>query len=269
MHGRFLVKLLPVLCLFTLLVRNSLAQPLPGRDASNLTAARLTDGTSPVGTLLDADGTPVRSSQARTVPSDRDYYQFLVDAGGFADAEPGYVCFSDDSRSGGFFTFSAYAYDADYDHAQSELFTLQEKVDAGFGVTPEEKAQLDIMAARQSGAPYVNLVMTGLLQSLSPDVQGRFLSGGRILEMTDYEKGVKGGTIEFLWTGDSWLLQLVPKDPHARVQTSKTFSLKIEPATMRYALSGTASGNGGRGQAAATREYDGETGVCERVAESR
>jgi hypothetical protein len=270
-------KLLAVAFFFTLAAKDSLGRPIPAPNTTTVTSAlqvaalSLPNMADPVATALGESTTVPESSQVRLHPSDRDYYQFLVDAGGFAEDQPGYVCFSDDSRSGGFFTFSAYAYDADYDHAQGELLALQSNAGSPLDtVTPAEKDQLDIMSARQSDAPYVNLLMKGLLESLSPEVQERLRSGGRVLEMTDYEKGVRGGTIEFLWDGDSWSLELVPKNPHAGV-ASKTFSLNIEPGTMRYALSGTVTKAAGRGESAATdtRQYGAESGVCERVPDPR
>jgi hypothetical protein len=277
MTRRFVSKLLAVAFFFALGAKDSLGRPKPMPDTTTVTPpaqivpANLPNVADPVATVLRESPTEPASSQARLHPSDRDYYQFLVDAGGFAEDQPRYVCFSDDSRSGGFFTFSAYAYDADYDHAEGELLALQSNAGSGLNpVTPAEKDQLDIMSARQSDAPYVNLLMKGLLESLSPEVQERLRSGGRVLEMTDYEKGVRGGTIEFLWDGDSWSLELVPKNPHAGMG-SKTFSLNIEPATMRYALSGTVTKTGARGESAAThtRQYGGESGACERVADPR
>jgi hypothetical protein len=273
----FVSKLLVVAFFFTLAAKDSLGRANPMPDATTVTPApqiapaNLPNVADPVATVPAGSTTVPASSQARLNPSDRDYYQLLVDAGGFAENQPGYVCFSDDSRSGGFFTFSAYAYDADYDHAQGELLALQSKAgSASDMVTPAEKEQLDILSARQNGAPYVNFLMKGLLESLSPEAQTRFRSGARVLDMTDYEKGVRGGTIEFVWDGDSWSLELVPKNPHAGTG-SKTFSLTIEPATMRYALSGTVTKTAVRGESAATdtRQYGGESGVCERVPDPR
>lgn len=277
MNGRFISTLLAVAFFFTLAAKDSLGQPIPMPDTPTVTPAaqivpvNLPDVADPVATVLAGSTTVPASSQARLDSSDRDYYQFLVDAGGFAENQPGYVCFSDDNRSGGFFMFSAYGYDADYDHAQGELLALQSKAGSALdAVTPAEKKQIDIMSARQNGAPYVNLLTKGLLESLSPEMQARLRSGGRVLEMTDYEKGIRGGTIEFLGDGDSWSLELVPKNPHAGMG-SKTFSLNIEPATMRYALSGTVTKTAGRGESAAadTRQYGGESGVCERVPDPR
>lgn len=273
----FVWKLLAVAFLFALATKDSLGRPIPISDTTTVTPepqiapANSPKVADPTATILAGTTTVPTSSQAPLNPSDRDYYQFLVDAGGFAENQPEYVCFSDDRRSGGFFTFSAYAYDADYDHAQGELLALQSNAGSGAGtVTPAEKKEIDIMSARQNGAPYVNLLIKGLLESLPPEVQARLRSGARILEMTDYEKGVRGGTIEFLWDGDSWSLELVPKNPHAGMG-SKTFSLNISPATMRYALSGTVTKTAGRGESAATdtRQYGGESGACERVPDPR
>jgi len=276
MNRCLISKLLAVAFFFTLATKDSLGRPI---SMPNTTTATPTPQIAPVklpnmaavATVLAGSTTVAASSQAQLDSSDRDYYQFLVDAGGFAENQPGYVCFSDDNRSGGFFMFSAYGYDADYDHAQGELLALQSKAGSALdAVTPAKKKELDIMSARQNGAPYVNLLTKGLLESLSPEMQARLRSGARVLDMTDYEKGIRGGTIEFLWDGDSWSLELVPKNPHAGMG-SKTFSLNIEPATMRYALSGTVTKAAGRGESAATdtRQYGGESGVCERVPDPR
>jgi len=218
----------------------------------------------------------VPATTANTNPSDRDYYRQLYDAGGFSGNLPSYVCFSDDVQSGTFFTFTAYAYDADYYVAQARvqamgsarLNLIKNGVDPGpYTPTPEEKNEFNIMEARQRTMPYVTLLMEGLLESFSPETQRFFRGGGRLLEETGYEKGVKLGYRNFHWDGSSWFISSPPPDPNAYSRTSKISYLSIEPTTMRYAESVTVTITVGSGQTAATdtSRYGPWTGVCEKV----
>jgi hypothetical protein len=203
-----------------------------------------------------------------TPVSARDYYQQLFRAGGFSGDLPSYVCFSDDSHSATFFAFKAYAYDADYYNAQAKLPTFQEKMNSGSDiVTPEENKQFDIMEARQRTAPYVTFLMKGRLESFSPEAQQFFRRGGRILNMTFYEKGVKGSTAEWRWHGSSWVLPMKTEHPNAITQVSTIYHLSIEPTTMRYVRSGAVTITVGSGSTAAneTDHYGPWGGVCEKV----
>ncbi|MFZ0413023.1 MAG: trypsin-like peptidase domain-containing protein [Candidatus Acidiferrales bacterium] len=198
----------------------------------------------------------------------RDYYYQLFGAGGFSGDLPSYICFGDDPRSTTFFTFRAYAYDADYYNAQAQLPTFQEKMASGSDIiTPEEQKQFDIMEARQRTAPYVTFLMKGWLESFSPAAQQFFRSGGRILEENVYDKGVKTNTLEYQWNGSSWFLTIPPLDPKAYSRTSKVLGLSIEPSTMRYADSASVTITVGWGDTAATDTggYGSWGGVCERV----
>lgn len=205
---------------------------------------------------------------AKTNPSDRDYYQQLHDAGGFSKGLPNAVCFSDDTHSGTFFTFVAYAYDKDYYDAQAKLPTFEQAQAAGFPkVTPGEMTQFDIMERVQRTAPYVTFLMKGWFESFPPEAQQFFRSGGRVLDETVYEKGVKINTIEYRWDGSSWFTSRPPADPNAYSRTSKTLHLSIEPTTMRYVDSTTVTVTVGKGETAATdtRHYGPWGGVCEKV----
>jgi S1-C subfamily serine protease len=204
----------------------------------------------------------------KTPVSARDYYQQLVVAGGFSGGLPGYVCFSDDSNSGTFFTFRAYAYDAEYYNAQAKLPTFEQAQAAGFpNVTPEEKTQFNIMERVQRTAPYVSFLMKGWLESFPQEAQQFFRSGGRVLDETVYEKGVKVNTIEYRWDGSSWFISIPPADPNAYTRTSKILRLSIEPTTMRYVDSTTVTVTVGKGETAATdtSHYGPWPGVCEKV----
>jgi hypothetical protein len=205
---------------------------------------------------------------AETPVTARDYYQQLFGAGGFSGDLPSYVCFSDDAHSTTFFTFRAYAYDADYYNAQAKLPTFQEKMASGSDiVTPEEQKQFDIMEARQRTAPYVTFLMKGWLESFSPAAQKFFRRGGRILEENVYDKGVKTNTLEYKWNGSSWFLSIPPSDPKAYSRTSIVLGLSIEPTTMRYADSAAVTITVGWGDTAATdtSPYGPWGGVCEKV----
>ncbi|MGA7916872.1 MAG: trypsin-like peptidase domain-containing protein [Candidatus Acidiferrales bacterium] len=214
------------------------------------------------------DAPSAGAAQTPASSTGRDYYKHLFDAGGFSGNLPGYVCFSDDDHLGTFFTFRAYAYDADYYNAQSRLPTFQEKVASGSDtVAPEEQKQFDIMAARQRTAPYVTLLMKGWLESFSPEAQQFFRSGGRILAEDIYEKGVKVNTLEYRWDGTSWFLKIPPADPNAYTRTNKVLRLSIEPTTMRYVDSESETITVGSGETAAsdTANHGPWPGVCEKV----
>jgi hypothetical protein len=220
------------------------------------------------------NASPTASVAAIKTPvSPRDYYQQLVDAGGFSGGFPSYACFNDDSNSGTFLTFRAYAYDADYYNAQAKLPTFQEKMNSGGSdiVTSEEQKQLDIMEVRQRTAPYVTFLMKGWLESFSPEAQQFFRSGGRILDENVYDKGVKTNTLEYQWDGNSWLLSIPPTDPNAYTRTSKIFQLSIEPTTMRYADSASVTITVGNGDTAAsdTSRHGPWGGLCEKVPNSK
>jgi S1-C subfamily serine protease len=205
---------------------------------------------------------------AETPVTARDFYHQLVAAGGFSGDLPGYACFSDDSHSTTFFTFTAYGFDSDYYYAQAKLPTFQQKMASGSDiVTPEEQKQFDIMEARQRTAPYLTLLMKGWLESLPPKAQQFFRNGGRILEEATYDKGVKSNTLEYQWNGTSWSLSIPPADPKAYSRTSRILGLSIEPSTMRYSdsVSETITVGWGGTAATGTNRYGPWSGACERV----
>ena len=136
-----------------------------------------------------------------------------------------------------------------------------------FTLTPEGQQLFDTMEAVQHSAPYVTFLMAGWLEIFPPKTQQFFRSGKRILEDTVYEKGVKTGTLEYLWDGNSWLLSVPPTDPSAYTKISKILRISIEPTTMRYAESTTVTMTVGNGDTAATdtSRCGPWGGVCEKV----
>jgi S1-C subfamily serine protease len=229
----------------------------------------------------DAAGAPSSSTQLSSSPTGRDYFRQLFDAGGFSGNLPAYVCFSDKDGSGSFFTFTAYAYDADYYNAQAKVQVMAPnpvdpsawtggKVGEGefhSEVTPEMMVQFKIMEARQRTMPYVSLLMKSDFETLPAELQKFFRNGGRLLEETIYGKGVKIGSGDWIWNGTSWDRKLPTEHPNGITQVSKTFSISIEPTTMRYAESGTVAITVGSGQTAAnsTDHYGPWGGICEKV----
>ncbi len=219
----------------------------------------------------------VPATAAKTNPSDRDHYQQLYDAGGFAHQVIGtapdgskteygrirdvdYVCFSDDAYSGTFFTFTAHAYDENY----SKAGDIMEKMPGSDEVLKQYRTQLAI----QQQAPYVDFMPDSIsLKSWSPDAQQFFQRGGRILEENVYDKGVKTNTLQYHWGGSSWFYPIPPADPNAYSRTSKILQLSIEPASMRYVESTTVTITVGSGDTAAnnTSHYGPWAGVCEKI----
>jgi S1-C subfamily serine protease len=209
---------------------------------------------------------------AETPGTPRAYYHELFAAGGFSGDLPGYVCFSDDSHSTAFFTFTAYGFDSSYYNAQAKLPTFQEKTASGSDiVTAEEQKQFDIMESRQRIAPYVTFLMKGWLESFPSKLQEFFRNGGRILEENVYNKGVKSNTLEYQWNGNLWFLSIPPADPKAYSRTSKILGLSIEPSTMRYSDSASETMTVGWGSTAATgtSRYGPWSGACEAVKNPR
>jgi hypothetical protein len=233
------------------------------------------------GQTHDTNAPSPGSTRARSDQTDRDYFQQLFDAGGFNGNLPSYVCFRDRVGSGIFFTFTAYAYDADYYNAQAKVQVMGPnpldpsawsggKVGEGTfhdEVTPEMMTQFNMMSARQRTMPYVSFWMKSEFESLPPEVQQLFRNGGRMLEETVYEKGVKIGTGNWVWNGSSWERQLPTEHPNGITQVSKMFYISIEPTTMRYAESGTVAIMVGSGQTAdnSLDRYGPWSGVCEKV----
>jgi hypothetical protein len=229
----------------------------------------------------DSDAPSSGSTQPRSDQTDRVYFQQLFDAGGFNGNLPSHVCFRDKDGSGSFFTFTAYAFDADYYNAQAKVqATAPNPADpsawsggkVGEGkihdeVTPEMMVQFKIMEARQRTAPYVTFLMKGWLESFPSDAQKFFRNGGRMLEETIYEKGVKIGKGDWIWNGSSWDRKLPTEHPNGITQVWKTFNISIEPTTMRYVESGTVAITVGSGQTAAnsTDRYGPWGGICEKV----
>jgi Trypsin-like peptidase domain len=259
-------------------------KPLLKIHSSNLLNFPNESGTATPQEQTRAQGTspsaPVAAPESPVTA--RGYYQQLLRAGGFSEGLPSYACFSDDPHSDSFFTFTAYAFDPDYYNAQAKVQAegcnptdpaCWSGGSVGSGdfkhtrVTPEILKLFEIMAARQRTAPYVTFLMRGLLERFSPKAQQFFRSGGRVLEETVYEKGVKVNTLEYQWDGSSWVLSIPPADPAAYTQTSKVLRLSIEPSTMRYADSAAVTITVGTGDTAATdtSNYGPSSGTCEKV----
>ena len=214
------------------------------------------------------------ATTAKTNPSDRDYYRQLYDAGGFSQeanstAPDGsktahgrvqiedYVCFSDDPFSGTFFTFTADAYDKNY----SKAWDVMDKNPS----SDDLSKQYNLQQAIQQEAPYVHFFRS--LDWVSPNVRQFFLSGGRHLEQTVYEKGVKVNTLDYEWDGRLWFVSISPTDSSAYSRKSEVIHLSIEPNTMRYNASTTVAITVGRGDLAATdtSRHGPWSGACEKI----
>ena len=198
----------------------------------------------------------------------RDYYQQLFDAGGFSTHfGRAYVCFSDDANSGRFFTFFAVAYDENYSKAEKKSVEILESGGDTTTANPEIEKIFEIEHRIQGTGPYVTFLPEDFLSDYSPDQRQFLRDGGRVLIETDYEKGIKGGGMLYLWDGSKWVQRMQPQHPEADVQVSKIFYLSIEPSTMRYSQSGDITVTAGRGKTAVTRKdkFDPWDGVCEEV----
>jgi V8-like Glu-specific endopeptidase len=220
----------------------------------------------------DEDAPPsVSATAAKTNPIAHNYYQQLFDAGGFSGhVGRDYVCFSDDANSDSFFIFVAEAYDEDYNKAGKKSVEVLKTGGDTTTANPEMKKVFAIQETIQRTAPYVTFLPEVLLGYHSPENQQFLRGGGRILEETVYEKGVKVGYIDYRWDGSSWFTSSPSPDPNAYTRTSKVFHLSIEPTTMRYANSADVTITVGHGDTAAggTDHFGPWAGTCEKVPNS-
>jgi hypothetical protein len=107
-----------------------------------------------------------------------------------------YVCFSDDARSDEFFTFTAWAYDKEYDESSDMV---------GKASNPNELVKYqEIVQVIKQGAPYISFLPGELVRQMRSRGREFFLSGGRHLEKDVYSKGVKIDMLEYHWDGTSW-----------------------------------------------------------------
>lgn len=240
-----------------LLTKSSKLQGFPNEPESAETQKHDED-TPPSGT----------TAAAQSNPSDRDYYQQLYDAGGFSEAPPEYVCFSDDAHSGAFFTFTAFAYDQSFDNAWNMLEFVTTHKDSGIlDVEKEKENSISTMNSIHEKMPYVTFLWRDIMNSLPADTQTFYRNGGRTLYEAVYQKGVKTNALEYEWDGSAWLFSLHPADPNIYPQLSRVEQLSIEPTTMRYLDSLTVTTTDGTGdpKASSTQIYGPFAGVCEKV----
>jgi hypothetical protein len=269
------MKLLSLIFLVALAGQNSPAQQRPGPDMGTARPISSSpEGQEETEVARRGAASSIPAMTAKTNASDRDYYQQLYAADGFthesfATAPDGskislgrmpnadYVCFSDNAYSGTFFTFNADAYDENYSKAWDNLERLS---------AAEWEKQRNIQQAIQQTAPYVHFITRPWLDAYPPDIQQFFRRGGRHLEETVYEKGVKINTLDYEWDGNSWFLPFPPTDPNAYTRKSEVLHLAIEPNTMRYIDSMTVTITVGRGEAATdTSRHGSQAGVCEKI----
>lgn len=233
-------------------------QPLPNEAA--------TGGPSSAGSESEKRSPPI---------SDRDYYKQVLDAGGFyvplaQDASgssvmgqnASYACFSDKRDSGTFFTILARAYNQDFFEATRKgLKAVQENDES------EGAKQQAILQGIQKQSPYIWFLNIVDFRSLSPEDQRFYLSGGRTLFLTLYDKRVETNTQMYRWDGTSWTASI--PDADAALGTSKTtiFQLSIDPSTMHYVWSMTISTTAGSGATAVADEthYSLSQGACEEI----
>jgi len=81
-----------------------------------------------------------------------------------------YVCFSSDARSDEFFTFTAWAYDKEYDEAFFHPKTSDRE---------EFEKQMEIQKVIKQGAPYISFLGGEVVKQMRSRDREFFLSGGR------------------------------------------------------------------------------------------
>jgi hypothetical protein len=236
-----------------------------------------------------AQSSPSQSS-ARAGPSDREYFQKLNDHGEFLEDQKirnpdgwvvglkralntDYVCFSNDAHSGRFFTFIAWAYDENYsaadDRGAAALgFSASRRVSDA-----DMQNQVDAMQAIQKSAPYVHFIAGDQLEAYPPDAQKFFQAGGRVLIVTNYEKGVRRENLHYRGDGDNLWFATVSTNGAAADDSrgSKVLGISIDPATMLYTESATIEETAfttASGVRTATSEDTG-AGACEKIPEPK
>lgn len=186
-----------------------------------------------------------------------------------------YVCFSNDSHSGRFFTFIAWAYDESYSAADDRVaalgFTNSRRVSDA-----DMQEQVDAMQAIQKSAPYVHFIAGDQLEAYPPDAQNFFQAGGRVLIVTNYEKGVRLENLHYRGDGDNVWFATVASDGGAAAddsRPSKVLSISIDPATMHYTESATTEESAfttATGVRTATSKDTGTgAGACEKIPEPK
>jgi V8-like Glu-specific endopeptidase len=210
--------------------------------------------------------------------SARDYYQQLYVAGGFfrkrldghmiLDAD--YACFSDDAHSDIFFAFEAKNYDENYIKAFDKYMDLlpdKGRDDPRWHLSTDQKEEMGKQIhifreiEREQNASYVKFVL-----DYNPTLHDAFPNGGRFLQATVYEKGVKVDAVLYLWDGSSWVGGIHNLTATAKV-SNKIVRLSIEPATMRYVESTTVPTTTESGETVAsdTHQLGRQSGVCEKI----
>lgn len=228
---------------------------------------------------------------AKAGPSDREYFQKLYDRGEFLEDQKirnpdgwvvglkralntDYVCFNDDAHSGRFFTFIAWAYDENYS-------AVDDRGAAALGFSESRRVsdadmqkQVDAMQAIQKSAPYVHFIAGDQLEAYPPDAQKFFQAGGRVLIVTNYEKGVRRENLHYRGDGDNLWFATVPSDGGAAQgdnRRGKVLGISIDPATMHYTESATIEEPAfttASGVRTATSKDTG-AGACEKIPEPK
>jgi hypothetical protein len=106
-----------------------------------------------------------------------------------------YVCFTSDTHSDEFFTFTAWVYDKEYDEAVSSRGKPRE----------ESMKNMETVRVVKNSKPYVYFLLGADSALRSGRLRDFFLSGGRLLEKNVFLKGIKVDTLEYHWDGTSWL----------------------------------------------------------------
>jgi hypothetical protein len=229
------------------------------------------------------------NAAAKPGPSDRDYFQKLYDHGEFLEDEKirnpdgwvvglkralntDYVCFSNDAHSGRFFTFIAWAYDESYSAADDRGAALGFS-DSRRASNADMQKQVVAMQAIQKSAPYVHFIAGDQLEAYPPDAQKFFQAGGRVLIVTNYEKGSRRENLHYRGDGDNLWFATVPADGGSADDSrgSKVLSISIDPATMHYTESATIEETAfttPTGVRTATSKDTG-AGACEKIPEPK
>jgi hypothetical protein len=221
----------------------------------------------------------------KNIPTDRDYYHQVYDHGEFFENRKAttpegfvlgftraltsdYVCFSDNPRSGGFFTFIAWAYDEQYGVADEKL--TESNLDLGIHTNRTQK-QWDTMQAIQQSAPYVRFMPSSLLEVRSRDQQQFFRAGGRTLTASLYEKAAKVADLQYRADRSNlWLISVSAPDSNGRTRTNKTLHLSIDRKTMRYVAFVTAAPAGKIRPVSINLDYRApQTGTCEKISDPK
>jgi hypothetical protein len=159
-----------------------------------------------------------RVASSSSIPSGRDYYKQLYEAGGIDELPHSYVCFQNASNS-----------PKGFDAETTAAFKTTFYAFTAFALANEDAR---VLMREMAETPYVSFLPLNLVDLIMAAQNKTYLrQGGRYMQQTSYIRGVKMGTGLYFWDKEDqkWKTQ----DKTESNTTSETW-LSIEPKTLLY-----------------------------------